>query len=249
MGVVSHSIQGKTYFAAWSSDVMFEGANAVLFMDLTTHNHASEPSNPPSQTVSTGEPASPEPDPECVELDKENQKARDEKVDPEYEGAFSLTTSFATSPGGSRALRMAVSSPKCLKNQNDTAFAPANSKGTMGCSSSQYGAGTPRQSAVNNNMARNHAEPKLIEPIFAAAGNPTAAQPLGMLKMKTFHKVKSGAVDAMPCETCRPAICIAIACGLDIKLCNDKNESVDPPCQNGQPAPEGQWAALGLNKY
>src|SRR5215831_20381644 len=58
MGVVSHSIQGKTYFAAWSSDVMFEGANAVRFMDMTTHNHAN-PMNSGSTTASVAQPAPP----------------------------------------------------------------------------------------------------------------------------------------------------------------------------------------------
>lgn len=248
MGVVSHSIQGKTYFAAWSSDVMFEGANAVRFMDLTTHNHGS-PSNPPSATASTGTPAPPEPDPECEELDKQNKKLRASKVDPKYKGGFTVTTSFSTRPGEGSWFRAAVSSPKCLKNQNDTAFAPPNSKSTMGCTKTEYGEGMPRHSAVNNNMARNHAEPKLMEPIFVAAGSPSSPLSpgaLGALKMKTFHKDKSGAADAMPCETCRPAICAAVACGLDITLCNDKNEAVDPPCEQGQPAPESSWKALGL---
>lgn len=40
MGVVTHKIQGSTYFAAWSFDVRFEGKNAVRHLDLTTHNHA-----------------------------------------------------------------------------------------------------------------------------------------------------------------------------------------------------------------
>ena len=39
MGVVSHQIQSKTYFAAWSFDVKFEGQNAVRHLDLTTHNN------------------------------------------------------------------------------------------------------------------------------------------------------------------------------------------------------------------
>jgi hypothetical protein len=247
MGVVTHTIQGKTYFAAWSFDVMFEGANAVRFMDLTTHNHASDPANPPSATSSVaGAAVGTPPDEECKKLDDQNKESRETKIDPKYEGGFTLTTSFFTPPGGGSQFRMAVSSPKCLKNRNDTAFAQPNPKETMGCSSAEYGAGTPRQSAVNNNMARNHAEPKLMEPIFVAASSPTAPQALGTLKMKTFHKEKGRPADAMPCETCRPAICIAVACGLDIKLCNDKNQAMNPPCQNGQPAPAAQWQALGL---
>jgi hypothetical protein len=38
MGVTSHTIQGKTHFAAWSFSVKFEGENADRNMDLTSHN-------------------------------------------------------------------------------------------------------------------------------------------------------------------------------------------------------------------
>jgi hypothetical protein len=45
MGVVTHQIQGKVYFTSWSMDVKFEGENVVRHLDLTTHNHGSEPPN------------------------------------------------------------------------------------------------------------------------------------------------------------------------------------------------------------
>jgi len=38
MGVVSHKIQGKLFFTAWSFDVKFEGKNAIRHMDLTMGN-------------------------------------------------------------------------------------------------------------------------------------------------------------------------------------------------------------------
>lgn len=44
-GVVTSKIKGKVYFTAWSMDVKFEGENVVRHMDLTTHNHASQPGN------------------------------------------------------------------------------------------------------------------------------------------------------------------------------------------------------------
>ena len=47
MGVITHQIQGKVYFTSWSMDVKFEGENVVRHLDLTTHNHASKPSNGP----------------------------------------------------------------------------------------------------------------------------------------------------------------------------------------------------------
>lgn len=42
-GIVSGTIKGKTYFIAWSMDVLIEGKYVVRTGDLTTHNHASDP--------------------------------------------------------------------------------------------------------------------------------------------------------------------------------------------------------------
>jgi len=48
MGVVTHNIQGKCYFVAWSMDVQIEGENVVRHMDMTTHNHmGAKPGNTP----------------------------------------------------------------------------------------------------------------------------------------------------------------------------------------------------------
>jgi hypothetical protein len=47
MGVVSHNITGKVYFAAWSMDVKFEGLNVDRNLDLTTSNHMSPNGNTP----------------------------------------------------------------------------------------------------------------------------------------------------------------------------------------------------------
>jgi hypothetical protein len=47
MGVVTHQIQGKAAFVAWSMDVKFEGENIPRHMDLMGHNEASDPPNVP----------------------------------------------------------------------------------------------------------------------------------------------------------------------------------------------------------
>ncbi|UHD16107.1 PAAR-like domain-containing protein [Thiocapsa bogorovii] len=44
-GVVSSKNTGKVYFINWSMDVLFEGANAVRHLDMTTNNHASPLAN------------------------------------------------------------------------------------------------------------------------------------------------------------------------------------------------------------
>ena len=46
-GVITSKNMGKVYFTMWSMDVKVEGENVVRHLDLTTHNHASQPPNPP----------------------------------------------------------------------------------------------------------------------------------------------------------------------------------------------------------
>ncbi|PRP93199.1 hypothetical protein ENSA5_44660 [Enhygromyxa salina] len=45
--IVTHTITGKTYFGAWSTDVKFEGKGVCRHLDLTTSNHASYPGSTP----------------------------------------------------------------------------------------------------------------------------------------------------------------------------------------------------------
>ena len=46
-GVLTSKNMGKVYFKSWSMDVKVEGENVVRHMDMTTHNHASEPPQTP----------------------------------------------------------------------------------------------------------------------------------------------------------------------------------------------------------
>lgn len=46
-GVVTSVNKGKAYFISWSMNVKFEGKNVVRHLDLTTHNHGSQPGNTP----------------------------------------------------------------------------------------------------------------------------------------------------------------------------------------------------------
>jgi hypothetical protein len=49
-GVITSTNKGKVYFQSWSTDVKFEGENAVRHFDLTTNNHASGPGDTPPWT-------------------------------------------------------------------------------------------------------------------------------------------------------------------------------------------------------
>jgi hypothetical protein len=68
--VVTHTITGKTYFAAWSMDVKVEGYNVDRHLDLTGSNHASDPSSPPP--VQPGQEESASGDDNCSKCGKPN---------------------------------------------------------------------------------------------------------------------------------------------------------------------------------
>jgi hypothetical protein len=94
----------------------------------------------------------------------------------------------------------------------------------MGCTSEEWGS-----SGLNN-----HTEPKLMEQVFSAAGNPSSPGPpgsLGTMTMNIYHcNVNAGTVDSDPCPRCECGICTAQACGLRILIC----DLGEPICVNGR---------------
>ncbi|WP_140636306.1 DUF4150 domain-containing protein [Methylibium rhizosphaerae] len=63
-GVISARFKGKVYFNSWSMDVKIEGENVVRHLDLTTHNHASQPPQTPvTPHAANSSPAASKPSP------------------------------------------------------------------------------------------------------------------------------------------------------------------------------------------
>ena len=76
-GVITSKTKGKVYFKAWSMDVKCEGENVVRHLDLTTHNHGSDPGQTPPFPHIDGM-VLPESTPECEEA---HDKLKDEADD------------------------------------------------------------------------------------------------------------------------------------------------------------------------
>jgi len=245
MGVVSHTIQGKMKHAAWSMDVKIQGKNAIRHMDLTTHNHINQSNlavvlNLANQKIANGEPLN------CEELDALNQDARENELRPSAKKRknLTLTTASHTPAGDGPSSYMKATAPgkkSIVRSPKQDGYQDSNKKTTMSCSGEDYGARSPRASSVENNKTRNHTEPKLMESFFPGG----EASDAGSLTMKIYHK-SGETVDAMPCGSCKTAICKAKECGLDIKLCNKANEPVTPPCTSGEAQSDQTWVDLGL---
>jgi Domain of unknown function (DUF4150) len=231
MGVVSHSIQGKTYFAAWSSDVMFEGANAVRFMDMTTHNHGS-PSNPPSATASTGTPAKPPPNPECEKLDQENQDRRNELADKtedktlvgengDGKGTTVASSKFSPTGGGSTTITSAHNNHKAYEFCKKSLAKGGNKKDRKAgksnlCPEAKYKHARPRMQKSGHSEAR----------MFDQLGGKGILGP-GRITFNIDWRPKDPDApnSSMPCPDCHKMMCAAAEhCELKIFLCDNDNQ-------------------------
>ncbi|MFC4158938.1 PAAR-like domain-containing protein [Chitinimonas lacunae] len=113
-GVATHVITGRAYFRSWSMDVQVEGFCVPRHLDLTTHNHGSQPPNtPPTHYIDTSRPKNPC-DEELENIakkcstappqpgDKKDQErdllARLSKRHPKLAGAFSKLKNKVDSP-------------------------------------------------------------------------------------------------------------------------------------------------------
>jgi hypothetical protein len=85
MGVVSHSITGKTYFVSWSMDVEVEGQNVVRHLDVSTSNHASEIGNESVPWTELAEAAF-EPGGKCAGMDALKLQRYDRPCPPAPDG-------------------------------------------------------------------------------------------------------------------------------------------------------------------
>jgi hypothetical protein len=227
MGVVTHTIQGKTKHAAWSMDVKIEGKNAIRHMDITTHNHINNPNiaivlDQAAQNIELVA------EPECSGLDTENLNVQknDLRKSAQNSGGYTTTVGSYTPTGGGNSYLMLAATPQdIIKSSSTSAFAePRPSFETMACSDVQYGS-----SGYNN-----HTEPKLIEQIFDAARENNISMPtknpgaLGKLKMSISREV---------CARCQKGICEAVKCGLDITLCEGhpaEENDARTKCESGE---------------
>ena len=229
MGTVTHTIQGKTKFAAWSMDVKFEGANVTRFGDITTHNHAN-PANSGSTTSNVGSPdKGMAPDPKCKELDEKN-KADRKRLPKEYSGAGNTNTNWefnsATKGVGSEAAKahskIAVQqlypneyvegnpAKDRLKAANPDGDSNVDCKGTTFQYSAEYFKG-------------GHTEARVVEHLF---GQSSSGKLSGTLKMKIDWQPTSDPPSNAPCEYCHALLCAAQHCGLTIVLCSADNKEV-----------------------
>jgi len=240
MGVVTHTIQGKTKFAAWSFDVQFEGKNVLRQMDMTTHNHNNVPNGAVTASVAQIKIQSPETD-ECKELASNNEDKRQKTnqqsesstitsgnytpnggaTQPVWSSSRKLGAMYSNSPGYCGGQPYNRSTGKTTKSGTKVKrAAPTN----INCQEAKdrgwrY---APKKTQNTNNPHSSHTESRIIEDIFAGRNGLTP--PPGKLTMSINWQSAAGS-DDKPCDDCQRLVCAAAACGLEITICTE-NEKV-----------------------
>ncbi len=214
MGVVTHTIQGKTYFAAWSMDVKLEGENAPRFMDLTTHNHASPPQNSGSVTSSVAAAAlAPPTQTQCKELADQNTRDRG-MSDPHGSGGTNAN-GFAQTTQGDGAIAGHSWAGAELKSDRHVAGHDDRKPRSCGGTPSNVDCGNFNYKGPEAQCS-GHAEARIIEHLFEGSGGSV----LGQLTLKIDWKSKNSCA---PCASCHALMCAASECGLKIFVCDKKN--------------------------
>ena len=251
MGVVTHGIQGKTFFAAWSSDVMFEGANAVRFMDMTTGNHSCDPPNSADTTVCTGTPAPPDPDPsKCKELEEENEKQREALsskssdktlVGPDDDGTGTTMASseFVPSGGGSPTITSAHNNQKahefCEESLAKGGEMSDRKEGKSGlCPEAEFNHAAPCAQKSGHSEART----------FDELGRIGKLGP-GLITFNIDWRPKKSPASKMPCQACHKMMCAAAEkCEIRVFICDKDNK----PHDVGKHCPASPQTYAGLQE-
>lgn len=256
MGVVTHTIQGKMKHAAWSMDIKIEGENVIRHMDLTTHNHINQPNiaiTLDAAKVTAGEM----PEPQCEALKKKREAAEKSdlkkgKVQPRE----TMAAARYEDPTGATRLIKGVSHPNAMIKSSVTngycgeysgkdwpmeMFKDKNGKMKPKLAKGPVHMACEKNKQEHDPSSIGHAESRIIEDIiFAAAkrGVSMPPGPVGSLKLSINYPHSDPKQANLPCSQCKKLICEAQACGLDVTICDGKEEK-RPKCSE-----DGKWQGL-----
>jgi hypothetical protein len=223
MGVVTHNIQGKMTHTAWSMDVKFEAKNVIRHMDLTTHNHMNSPNIALTMNAAgVATPVSGKLD--CEELAKRMAPIAEKELEEGQvlEGETMALGSYSAPGSTASSLMKGVSHGSMLDDTYASGWSTGKKWKDGGDNSRACGKG-----GNYNPASCGHAEARMIEEVFSAAGG--AAGSLGTLTLNIDWHPGGGGQSNQPCGGCHNLICEAKDCGLEIKIC-DNGKPTDPKC-------------------
>jgi len=251
-GIVSHTITGKTKFAAWSFDVKVEGQNVVRHMDLTTHNHQN-PSNG-ALTVSVGSMllvTGSTSEKDCAALAEDNEEL-----------VKSIQAGEESKKGGptSRALQEKTTLTTAqYKHPNGKQYNMKGFSREVKSDSYAKGVGTnyvkDAETGLGKHLAQpssipgwkysdggrphaSHTECRILEDIFKSMFKPDSewqGKPKGKLLMNIRWHKGDGDTSFRPCARCQRIICQAKENKMEIEFCDKKHQRWTIDCSKKKP--------------
>lgn len=243
MDVVSHTIQGKTKFEAYSFDVMFEKDGAERFLDLTSTNHMNPATAFTCSTATAGAPDGPSDD-DCKALDQRNKdfrekndevvvkKANEKKgTDAVKFGESGTVTNGAFMPGGATSGTGMVGAaptgklPAVGQNLCQPTSDSITKEGNKAPSSYKFPFCPGNQYEHPAGGFQAHAELNVLNNV----PQPTTSADRLLLNINWAHDGLTN--DPNPCEKCQTALKAACEC-MTIYICTEQNEPRNV-CEDG----------------
>ena len=227
MDLASATIEGKTKFDAYSSDVMIEKKGAERFLDLTSANH-SNPSTAFTNSITNASGAKVKVT-DCEKLDSMNEESRDE-AQPSKRDKGTVEAAKYKPPGQKPVAYRARSSKSHVR---PSLYEEKYAKGGWGQTKADKNNKLPsrlnkikncdaeRLYGNNAQGAINHAEGKIVEELAGDILN-------GLVKPggKITFNIDWAGKPKLPCPKCCDTLSEACAC-FDIELCDENGNSYD----------------------
>jgi hypothetical protein len=226
MDLVSHVLEGKTKFQAYSFDVMFEKGGADRFMDMTTSNHSN---NGTATTMSAADLAiTPEMEAACealrIEVNRMRQASNDASNRDRSEGRRNkrmfgaLTASKTATSGIERRASCNANATACMRA--DPPIPVKGKKGTQGAAKSKKsdvcGGGKP----YANMEHKNHTEAQMLEGLDWSNPPQWVAFATDWPGYDRKTKRCDPALANGPCDECKKKLDEACACNVAIIICD-----------------------------
>lgn len=248
-GLISHTITGKTKFAAYSFDVFLEKGGAERFMDITMSNHMSPTESAPGPSVAAENPSSAPPDPDCVAMTTQNRDDFDAaKSGAEGEAAKrfdraksddqpGITIAQAVVEGG--GMRSGTSSATVRELVQKFRDEPNNplksSQRTTVDGKGRYAMDVcpPEGTDYHHPTGMEHAEIHIFNSV-AGLGGPARPKLTFGIEWRESYKGQLKSVRHDACPVCQKAIAHACKC-FAIYICDSKGQP-KPQCPQDQPS-------------
>ncbi|WP_291322822.1 PAAR-like domain-containing protein, partial [Desulfonatronospira sp.] len=234
-GIITSKIKGKIYFTSWSMDVKFEGKNVVRHLDLTTHNHSSQPGQtPPWPHIDS---VAEETDSKCEKLEQTNNDSREALKDKtsdktlvgqtgEGEGTTVSSMNFGESITVGHNRKTARERYGIFVEGGDMEKRHEGKSNL--CPDANHTHGKPSA------QKSGHAEAKLLDELFKTKSTS------GKATFNIDWRKKNGKKSKTPCLDCYKMMCAAKSYEISVFICdkNGKEHKIDCP------ANKENWIAL-----